>query len=102
MAPIGHYGGEDDDRVSVGTARSRVLYDFVNNEALPGTDIKPDSFWRRGQGRHRSQPTESGLLRRRDELQARLKVAPARRHRADRSGGYRGSSPKSEYAARSR
>ncbi|CKT19713.1 Malate synthase G GlcB [Mycobacterium tuberculosis] len=34
------------DRVSVGNLRiARVLYDFVNNEALPGTDIDPDSFW---------------------------------------------------------
>src|SRR5947209_7409547 len=33
-------------RVSVGNLRvAQVLYDFVNNEALPGTDIDPDSFW---------------------------------------------------------
>ncbi|EUA35533.1 malate synthase G domain protein [Mycobacterium xenopi 3993] len=24
---------------------AKVLYDFVNTEALPGTDIDPDSFW---------------------------------------------------------
>lgn len=34
------------DRVSAGNLRvARVLYDFVNNEALPGTDINPNSFW---------------------------------------------------------
>lgn len=34
------------DRVSAGNLRvARVLYDFVNDEALPGTDIDPDSFW---------------------------------------------------------
>ncbi len=62
------------DRVSVGNLRvARVLYDFVNNEALPGTDIDPDSFWAgvdkvvtdlSGQNRE--------LLNRRDELQAQI------------------------------
>ena len=34
------------DRVTVGNLRvAQVLYDFINNEALPGTDIDPDSFW---------------------------------------------------------
>ncbi|MGH3597952.1 MAG: hypothetical protein ACRDUT_18645, partial [Mycobacterium sp.] len=33
------------DRVPVGNLRvARVLYDFVNTEALPGTGIDPDSF----------------------------------------------------------
>jgi len=44
------------DRVSVGNLRvAQVLYDFVNNEALPGTDIDPDSL---GTGvKTRSSPT---------------------------------------------
>ena len=43
------------DRVSAGNLRvARVLYDFVNNEALPGTDIDPDTFWA---GSTRSSPT---------------------------------------------
>ena len=34
------------DRVTVGNLRvAQSLYDFVNNEALPGTDIDPDTFW---------------------------------------------------------
>ena len=34
------------DRVTVGNLRvAQVLYDFITNEALPGTDIDPDSFW---------------------------------------------------------
>src|ERR1700759_1653188 len=62
------------DRVSVGNLRvARVLYDFVNNEALPGTDIDPDSFWA---GRDRVvaalPPQNQDLLRRRDELQAQI------------------------------
>ena len=33
------------ERVTVGNLRvAPVLYDFVNNEALPGTDIDPDRF----------------------------------------------------------
>ena len=34
------------DRVKAGNLRvARVLYDFVNNEALPGTGLDSDSFW---------------------------------------------------------
>lgn len=34
------------DRVSVGGLQvARVLYDFITDEALPGTGVDPDSFW---------------------------------------------------------
>jgi malate synthase len=62
------------DRVSVGNLRvARVLYDFVNNEALPGTDIDPDSFWA-GVDKVVTDltPQNQDLLRRRDELQAQI------------------------------
>ena len=62
------------DRVSVGNLRvARVLYDFVNNEALPGTDIDPDSFWA-GVDKVVTDltPRNQELLRRRDELQAQI------------------------------
>jgi malate synthase len=62
------------DRVSVGNLRvARVLYDFVNNEALPGTDIDPDSFWA-GVDKVVADltPQNQDLLRRRDELQAQI------------------------------
>jgi malate synthase len=40
------------DRVTVGNLRvAQVLHDFINNEALPGTDIDPDSFWAGVDGR---------------------------------------------------
>ena len=62
------------DRVSVGNLRvARVLYDFVNNEALPGTDIDPDSFWA-GVDKVITDlsPRNRDLLVRRDELQAQI------------------------------
>ncbi|KKC04649.1 malate synthase G [Mycobacterium nebraskense] len=62
------------DRVSAGNLRvARVLYDFVNNEALPGTDIDPDSFWA-GVDKvvNDLTPKNQDLLNRRDELQAQI------------------------------
>src|SRR6201994_4002151 len=62
------------DRVSVGNLRvAQVLYDFVNNEALPGTDIDPDSFWA-GVDKVVTdlQPQNQDLLARRDDLQAQI------------------------------
>ena len=62
------------DRVPVGNLRvARVLYDFVNNEALPGTDIDPDSFWA-GVDKVVTdlQPQNQDLLARRDQLQAQI------------------------------
>jgi malate synthase len=52
---------------------ARVLYDFVNNEALPGTDIDPDSFWA-GVDKVVTDltPQNQGLLNTRDELQAQI------------------------------
>ena len=62
------------DRVTVGNLRvAQVLHDFVNNEALPGTDIDPDSFWA-GVDKVVADlaPQNQDLLARRDELQARI------------------------------
>jgi len=62
------------DRVSVGNLRiARVLYDFVNKEALAGTDIDPGSFWT-GVDKVVTDltPQNQDLLNRRDELQAQI------------------------------
>jgi len=62
------------DRVSVGNLRvAKALYDFVNTEALPGTDIDPDSFWA-GVDKVVTdlQPQNQDLLARRDQLQAQI------------------------------
>jgi malate synthase len=62
------------DRVSVGNLRvAKVLHDFINTEALPGTDIDPDSFWA-GVDKVVTdlQPKNQELLERRDQLQAQI------------------------------
>ena len=62
------------DRVTVGNLRvAQMLYDFVNNEALPGTDIDPDSFWS-GVDKVVADltPKNQDLLARRDDLQAQI------------------------------
>ncbi|BBZ13752.1 malate synthase G [Mycobacterium branderi] len=62
------------DRVPVGNLRvAKVLYDFINTEALPGTDIDPDSFWA-GVDKVVTDltPQNRDLLARRDELQAQI------------------------------
>src|ERR1700753_3622373 len=62
------------DRVSVGNLRvAQALYDFVNTEALPGTDIDPDTFWA-GVDKVVTdlQPQNQDLLARRDQLQAQI------------------------------
>jgi malate synthase len=61
-------------RVTVGNLRvAQVLYDFINNEALPGTDIDPDSFWA-GVDKVVTDltPQNQDLLARRDQLQAQI------------------------------
>ena len=62
------------ERVSVGSLRvARVLYDFINNEALPGTGVDQDSFWA-GVDKVVTDlaPKNRELLARRDELQAQI------------------------------
>jgi malate synthase len=62
------------DRVSVGNLRvAKVLYDFVSTEALPGTEIDPDSFWA-GVDKVVTDlgPQNQDLLARRDQLQAQI------------------------------
>ena len=62
------------ERVTVGNLRvAQVLYDFVNNEALPGTDLDPDTFWS-GVDKVVADltPQNEELLAKRDDLQARI------------------------------
>ena len=62
------------ERVTVGNLRvAPVLYDFVNDEALPGTDVDPDTFWS-GVDKVIADltPKNQDLLARRDDLQAQI------------------------------
>src|SRR3984893_10421930 len=62
------------ERVATGNLRvAKVLYDFINNEALPGTDIDTDSLWA-GVDKVVTDlgPRNQDLLARRDELQAHI------------------------------
>jgi malate synthase len=62
------------ERVTVGNLRvAKVLHDFVTNEALPGTDVDPDTFWS-GVDKVVTDltPKNQDLLARRDELQAQI------------------------------
>ena len=62
------------DRVVVGNLRvARSLYDFISNEALPGTGIDPESFWA-GVDKVVTDltPRNDALLARRDELQQQI------------------------------
>jgi malate synthase len=74
------------DRVTVGNLRvAPVLYDFITNEALPGTDIDPDTFWS-GVDKVVADltPRNQDLLARRDDLQAQID----KWHRARVIGGF--------------
>jgi len=62
------------DRVVVGDLRvAKVLYDFITDEALPGTDIDPGTFWS-GVDKVVADltPQNLELLARRDDLQAQI------------------------------
>ena len=69
-----------------GLGIARILYDFVNDEALAGTGLSAEAFWSAADRIiHRFAPDNRALIARRDELQAenrRLAPRPWRwRHR---------------------
>ena len=58
---------------SGGLAVAKVLYDFVNTEALPGTGVEVDRFWSELDAIiHDLTPKNRALLANRDELQAKI------------------------------
>ena len=64
------------EHVQVGGLQvAKVLFDFVNNEAIPGTGITADQFWA-GADKviHDLAPKNKALLAKRDDFQARIVV----------------------------
>lgn len=62
------------EHVQVGGLQvAKVLFDFVNNEAIPGTGIAADQFWA-GADKviHDLAPKNKALLAKRDDFQARI------------------------------
>ncbi|MBD8149326.1 malate synthase G [Pseudomonas fluorescens] len=62
------------EHVQVGGLQvAKVLFDFVNNEAIPGTGITADQFWAGAdQVIHDLAPKNKALLAKRDDFQARI------------------------------
>jgi malate synthase len=57
------------DRLAI----DKVLYDFVNHEAMPGTGVQQDAFWDGFASLVRKlAPRNAALLERRDELQSKI------------------------------
>ncbi|MEK1839089.1 malate synthase G [Pseudomonas sp. NPDC089918] len=62
------------EHVQVGGLQvAKVLFDFVNNEAIPGTGLNADTFWA-GADKviHDLAPKNKALLAKRDDFQARI------------------------------
>ncbi|TLX64493.1 malate synthase G [Stutzerimonas nosocomialis] len=62
------------ERVQIGGLQvARVLYDFVNDEAIPGTGIEQQAFWQGAAAViHDLAPKNRALLAKRDALQAQI------------------------------
>jgi malate synthase len=62
------------ERVQVGSLQvAKVLFDFVNNEAIPGTGIAAETFWAGAEAVINDlAPKNHALLAKRDQLQAQI------------------------------
>ncbi len=62
------------DRIKIGNLQiAKVLYDFVNAEALPGTGIEKDAFWASVDAIFTDlSPKNRALLAKRDDIQAKI------------------------------
>ncbi len=80
------------ERVQVGGLQvAQALYDFVNNEAIPGTGIAADQFWAGAAAVIKDlAPKNRALLAKRDELQAQIDAwHQARRGQAHDAAAYK-------------
>ena len=62
------------ERVQVGGLQvAKALYDFVTNEAIPGTGVSADQFWAGADSViHDLAPKNRALLAKRDDFQAKI------------------------------
>ena len=52
---------------------STILFNFINNEAIPGTEIKPDTFWDNFEKAvHELAPLNKNLIIKREEIQKKI------------------------------
>ena len=50
-----------------------ILYEFINNEVLPGTTIKPEDFWNKFEKAvHELSPINKSLIQKREEIQKKI------------------------------
>ena len=50
-----------------------VLYEFINNEAIPGTIVKPDEFWDKfSKIAHELSPINRSLIEKRETIQKKI------------------------------
>ena len=52
---------------------SSILFDFINNEAIPGTNIKSEDFWNKFEKVvHELAPINKNLLKKREIIQKEI------------------------------
>ena len=52
---------------------SSTLFDFVNNEAIPGTNLKSDEFWKKFSSVvHELSPINRNLVEKREKIQKKI------------------------------
>ena len=51
----------------------QILFEFINNEVIPGTDIKSDDFWNKFEKVvHELSPINKSLIQKREEIQKKI------------------------------
>ena len=51
----------------------KLLFDFINKEVLPGTNIEPETFWKQfGEATHELAPINKALIDKREEIQKKI------------------------------
>ena len=52
---------------------SQTLFDFINNEAIPGTELKPENFWDQfSKIVHELAPINKNLIQKRESIQKQI------------------------------